>query len=400
MCTASERHPAPLEAAAFESAVVETLRSIVGGDGRPVALHEPLFRGREWQYVKECLDTGWVSTAGSFVERFESELAAYSGARYVVAVVNGTAALQVALQLVGVGSGEEVLVPALSFVATANAVAHCGAVPHFVDAEERTLGLDPAALARHLAAVTEIRSGTCVNVRTGRPIRVLVPMHTFGHPADLAGLQQVADDFHLVIVEDAAESLGSLYRGRHTGTFGATAALSFNGNKTITTGGGGAILTNDEQLAREARHVTTTARLADPWHIAHDRVAYNYRLPNLNAALGCAQLEQLPAFVEGQRRLFRRYREAFAKVPGVQIFAEPNDCRSNYWLQTLLLDSDRVSNREAVLAATNQAGLATRPVWTLLNRLPMYQNCPRSSLTVAEALEARIINLPSGAGHA
>ena len=362
------------------------------------ALHEPRFAGNEWRYVKECIDTGWVSSAGKFVDRFEQELAAYTGAAHAIAVANGTAALHVALQLAGVKSGDEVLVPALTFAATASAVAFCGATPHFVDSEERTLGLDAAALRRHLETIADSSGGACVDRRTGRPIRAVVPMHTFGHPVAIDEVLAVARDFDLAVVEDAAESLGSLYRERHTGTFGPFGTLSFNGNKTITTGGGGAILTDDADLAKRAKHLTTTAKVPHRWEYFHDEVGYNYRLPNLNAALGCAQLEQLPGFIESKRRLYGRYAAAFVSLSGARLFSEPEHCRSNYWLQTLLLDEGAAAERDAVLATTNDAGFMTRPAWTLLDRLPMYRRCPKASLPVAESLARRIVNLPSSPG--
>jgi aminotransferase in exopolysaccharide biosynthesis len=362
-----------------------------------VALHEPRFAGNEWTYLKECLDSTYVSSVGKFVDRFEAELAAYTGAKHAVAVVNGTAALHVALRLAGVRHDDEVLVPALTFVATATAVAYCGATPHFADSEERTLGLGPQALRDYLQAAAEIRGGQCVNRATGRVIRALVPMHTFGHPVDIEAMLAVARDFRLALVEDAAESLGSTVHGRHTGTFGLMGTLSFNGNKTITTGGGGAILTNDAELAKRAKHLTTTAKLLHRWNYEHDEIGYNYRLPNINAALGCAQLEQLPGFLEAKRRLFERYRAAFDEVPLSHIVAEPEGCRSNYWLQTLLLDVSAASQRDVVLAATNDVGLMTRPAWTLMHRLTPYRACPRMELAVAESLERRLINLPGSA---
>lgn len=382
-----------IETSTLPQQVVGALRTVVGPG--PVALHEPHFGGNEWAYVKECLDTSFVSSVGKFVDRFEAELAAYTGVKRAVAVVNGTAALQVALRLAGVRVGDEVIVPALTFVATAAAVAHCGAVPHFADSEERTLGLDPEALRDYLSRATEVRAGVCVNRATGRVIRALVPMNTFGHPMDIEGALSVARDFRLALVEDAAESLGSTIDGRHAGTFGLMSTLSFNGNKTITTGGGGAILTNDAALASRAKHLTTTAKVPHRWAFGHDEVGYNYRLPNINAALGCAQLEQLPGFIARKRALFERYRAAFANVPHVRIFLEPEGCRSNYWLQTLLLDVRMEGQRDAILAATNDVGLMTRPAWTLMHLLAPYADCPRMELSVAESLERRIINIPS-----
>jgi aminotransferase in exopolysaccharide biosynthesis len=363
----------------------------------PVALHEPRFAGNEWLYVKECLDSTFVSSVGKFVDRFEADLAAFTGARFAVAVVNGTAALHVALRLAGVLPGDEVLTPALTFVATTTAVTYCAAVPHFVDCEERTFGVDPRALREYLQSIAELRDGKCVNRRTGRVIRALVPMHAFGHPLDIEGVLSVARDFHLSVVEDAAESLGSLVRGRHTGTFGLIGTLSFNGNKTVTTGGGGALLVNDPELARRAKHLTTTAKTPHRWEYRHDEIGYNYRLPNINAALGCAQIEQLEGFLAAKRQLFIRYQAEFAHLPEVRIVAEPAGCRSNYWLQTLLLAATAADLRDSILAATNDAGLMTRPAWTLMHRLTPYSACPRMSLPVAESVERRLINLPSSA---
>jgi len=373
--------------------VVNAIRSVVG-EGN-VALHEPRFAGNEWAYLKDCLDSTFVSSVGRYVDRFEADLATYTGARHAVAVVNGTAALHVALQLAGVQEGDEVLIPALTFVATANAVAYCGAIPHFVDSEERTLGLDPQALRAYLRATAEMRGGHCVNRATGRVIRAVVPMHTFGHPVDMDGVLALARDFHLEVIEDATESLGSTIHGKHAGTFGRMGVLSFNGNKVITTGGGGAILTDDPELARHAKHLTTTAKLPHRWAYVHDEIGYNYRLPNINAALGCAQLEQLPDFLSIKRKLYERYRAVFEGLPQVRLFAEPEGSRSNYWLQTLVLKESDAGLRDELLEATNDAGLMTRPVWELMNRLPAYQSCPRMPLPVSESLEKRIINIPS-----
>jgi perosamine synthetase len=375
--------------------IVAAIRAVVGE--QTAALHEPYFGGNEWRYLKDCLDSTFVSSVGAYVNRFEDLLAAYTGARYAIATVNGTAALHVALQLAGVQRNDEVLVPALTFVATTNAIAYCGAVPHFVESEERTLGLDAAALREYLSSVAERHNGVSVNRHTGRVLRAVVPMHTFGHPTDVETLAAVGRDFGIVMVEDAAESLGSRRHGKHTGTFGTLGTLSFNGNKTITTGGGGAILTEDTDLARRAKHLTTTARVTHRWEYRHDEVGYNYRLPNLNAALGCAQLEQLPALLAAKRRLHERYAISFAAVRDVRLFGEPEGCSSNYWLQTLLLNRSVESERDSVLAATNDSGIMTRPVWVLNHRLPAYAGAPRMPLTVAESLERRIINIPSSA---
>ncbi len=375
------------------AAIVERLHAVIGN--KPAALHEPEFAGNEWAYVKECLDTGWVSTAGRFVERFEGMLTEFTGARHAIATVNGTAALHAALMIAGVVAGDEVMVPALTFVATANAVAHAGGVPHFAEVERATLGLDAQRLRRRLERVAERRDGGIVNTETGRPIRAVVCMHTFGHPSDLPDLLEVCADFGLPLIEDAAESLGSYYGERHTGTFGRLGVLSFNGNKTVTTGGGGAILTDDDDLARTARHLTTTAKLPHAWAFDHDRVGYNYRLPNINAALGCAQLEQLPGFIDRKRRLAQAYDQAFAGLEGVCVIHEPAGCRSNFWLNALLLDDDDESLRDAVLAACQAAGIGARPAWTPMHRLPMYRSAPRDDLSLTESLCRRLINLPS-----
>lgn len=375
------------------SQTVAAVRSVVGA--APVALHVPRFAGREWEYIKECLDSTFVSSVGKFVDRFEAELATYTGAKHAVAVVNGTAALHVALRLAGIQAQDEVLVPALTFIATANAISYCNAVPHFVESEERCLGIDPVALRSYLGTHSEQRNGLCINKGSGRVIRAIVPMHTFGHPSRLDELLAVAHDFNLVMVEDAAESLGSYYHGRHTGTFGLLGTLSFNGNKTITTGGGGAILTNDSALAEHAKHLTTTAKLPHAWHYVHDEVGYNYRLPNLNAALGCAQLEQLPLFIQAKRKLFERYRKAFASVRGVDLQAEPENCSSNYWLQTVVLDRDNAGQHDALLEALNAAGYMSRPAWTLMHKLAPYTACPSMALPVAKSLAGRLVNIPS-----
>lgn len=392
--TVPARSDASAAPAALPALILERIASVVGPG--PVALHEPLFAGNEWAYVKECIDSSFVSSVGPFVDRFEADLSTLTGA-HAVAVVNGTAALHVALQLAGVRPGDEVLVPALTFVATANAVTYCGAIPHFVDCDEERLGLDPAALVAHLSRIATPRAGGCVNRETGRVIRAVVPMHAFGHPVDLDALLALASDFGIAVVEDAAESLGSSYRGRHTGTFGRLGTLSFNGNKTITTGGGGAILTTDPELASRAKHLTTTAKVPHRWEYRHDMVGYNYRMPNINAALGCAQLEQFPGLLAAKRELHERYRLAFAGVEGVRLISEPDHCRSNFWLQTIVLDRPLAGERDAILAATNDAGITTRPMWTLMHRLPAFVDCPRMSLEVAESLEARALNLPSSA---
>lgn len=379
------------------SLILNILKSVIGQGNNFVSLHEPAFAGNEWSYIKECLDTGWVSSVGSYVDRFEAMLAEFTGVKKAIAVVNGTAALHICLKLAGVEAGDEVLLPTLTFVATPNAVVYCGAIPHFVDCEETTLGLNSNKLANYLSVISEIRGNECFNRETGRRIKSVVPMHTYGHPVDLDSLVDVCERFKLVLIEDAAESLGSYYKGKHTGQWGKLSALSFNGNKVITTGGGGAILTNDEQLGALAKHITTTAKLPHTWEFYHDMIGYNYRMPNINAALGCAQIEQLPYFLQCKRKLAEKYRQALADTDGVRFFTEPETARSNYWLNTLLLDAPHSDKRDELLKLTNDSGIMTRPTWTLMHKLSMFNNCPQMDLSIAEDLERRLINIPSSA---
>lgn len=378
--------------------IIKTVKSVIRQEKEgPIALHEPCFKGNEWQYVKDCIDSTWVSYVGKYVDSFEEMIADFTGLKKAVAVVNGTAALQIALQLSGVKLGDEVLVPTLTFVATANAVVHCGAIPHFVDSEEKTLGIDPHALKDYLNKTCKVNTHECVNKNTGRRIKAIIPMHTFGHPVDLDPLMDVSREYKLEVIEDAAESLGSFYKGKHTGNWGKLAILSFNGNKTITTGGGGAIITNDENLAKLAKHITTTAKLPHQWEYRHDQTGYNYRLPNINAAIGCAQMEQLPELLEKKRNLAVRYSQAFKDVDGVRFFNEPPDAKSNYWLNVLLLNGADIDQRNIFLEKTNNAGIMTRPVWTLLNKLDMFKDCPCMDNACANNLELRLINIPSSA---
>jgi perosamine synthetase len=383
-------------------ALLQAIQQVVGPSQpeQPIALHEPDFRGTEaWAYVKDCLDTGWVSTAGRWVSRFEQELASATGAAHAVAVTNGTVALRLALHLVGVGPGDEVLLPPLSFVATANAAAHLGAVPHFVDVEPSTLAMDPAALAARLDLLAEHRDGQLVNRQTGGRLAAVLPVHVFGHPADGVELRRVADAWGLPLVEDAAEALGSWRGDTHCGMFGAVGTLSFNGNKLITTGGGGALITNDAELAKRARHVSTTAKLPHPWAFEHDAVGWNDRLPNLNAALGVAQLEDLDRRLQAKRRLAERYADALSSLESVELVSEPEHCRSNHWLVTLRFTAadprEAERQRLELLEAAHATGLLLRPVWRLLHELPMYAATPRAELTVADDEALRLVNLPS-----
>ena len=352
--------------------IIKALKSVAPAENGFIGLHEPCFAGNEWTYVKDCIDTTWVSSVGKYVDRFESMLADFTGVEKAVAVVNGTAALHIALKLAGVEPGDEVFVPVLTFVATANAVTYCGAIPHFVDSEERTLGIDPYKLKDYIKDLSKVNSDGCINKFSGRRIKAVIPMHTFGHPVDLDPILELCRQFKLEMIEDAAESLGSYYKGKHTGNWGRLAVLSFNGNKTITTGGGGAILTNSESLGKHAKHLTTTAKIAHPWEYRHDQVGYNYRLPNINAALGCAQLEQVETFLRQKRNLANRYETAFRDIKGIRFFKEPEFARSNYWLNALLLDEALLEQRDHLIDLTNRNGIMTRPAWTLMHKLPMY----------------------------
>jgi aminotransferase in exopolysaccharide biosynthesis len=359
-----------------------------------VALHAPVFAGNESRYVQETIDSTFVSSVGAFVDRFEHDIASYTGSAGAVATVNGTAALHIALKLAGVRCGELVITQALTFVATCNAISYCGAQPVLLDVDKHTLGLSPKAMSDWLTSEAyRDNEGLCRHQATEKIIRACVPMHTFGHPADLAGLQRVCHAWGIALVEDAAESLGSFYQGQHTGTFGELAAVSFNGNKIMTTGGGGMILCQNLAQAKEAKHITTTAKVPHPFEYVHDQLGYNYRLPNINAALGCAQLEQLTHFLAQKRALAVSY-AAFFSASELTFVTEPEGCQSNYWLQAVIC-ADR-SMRDDLLTQTNGAGVMTRPIWQLMHRLPMYESCLRDDLTQAQWLESRVVNLPSG----
>lgn len=357
-----------------------------------IPLHAPLFSGNELNYVNETIDSTFVSSVGPFVDRFEQDMAAYTGSPRAVATVNGTAALHIALKLAGIQPGELVITQPLTFVATCNAIAYCNAEPLFIDVDRHTLGLSPTALEAWLTENARLDAdGLCRTKDGDRIIRACVPMHTFGHPVELDALIAICSQWHLVMVEDAAESLGSIYKGRHTGTFGQLGTLSFNGNKIITTGGGGMILSGEE-LGAHAKHLTTTAKMPHPYEYVHDEIGYNYRLPNINAALGCAQLEQLASFIAIKRELAARYAEHF-KGGDLQFFTEPEECRSNYWLNAVICES--LEQRDALLKATNDSGVMTRPIWALMNQLPIYAKCRKGCLANSEWLEARVVNLPS-----
>ena len=357
-----------------------------------IPLHEPRFSGREKEYVMDAIDSTFVSSVGAYVDQFEKMICDYTGAGFAIATVNGTAALHMALLIVGVQREEEVICQPLSFIATANAIKYCGAKPIFLDVNRTSLSLSPKALANFLEKNSQQKNGHCYNRKTNKLIRACVPMHTFGHPGNIEEIAATCQRFNLKLIEDAAESLGSTYKGKQTGTFGDLGIFSFNGNKTITCGGGGIIITDDEKLAIKAKHLTTTAKIPHPYEYNHDEVGYNYRLPNLNAALACAQMEQLDLFIKKKRQLAERYADFFNTQ--TQIFiTEPEQTRSNYWLNSLLTVNR--NERDQFLKATNDAGIMTRPVWNLLNTQPMYKSCQTDELTNARWLVDRLVNIPS-----
>lgn len=358
-----------------------------------VPLHAPCFIGNEKKYLAECVDTTFVSSVGQFVDRFEEKMAQYTGAARAVTCVNGTNALHLALLLVGVARGDEVLTQALTFIATCNAIRYIDAHPVFLDVDQSTMGLSPDAMRDWLFRNAEMKDSQCFNKNTQRRIKACVPMHTFGHPARIDEIAAVCEEYHIELVEDAAESLGSLYKGQHTGLFGRVGVISFNGNKTITTGGGGMLLLNNEELGAQAKHLTTQAKVPHRWEFIHDRIGYNYRMPNINAALGCAQLEHLEEFVLNKRETAEKYHAFFATIDDMDYFLEPENCRSNYWLNTILL-KDRQAQQD-FLQYTNDHGIMTRPAWQLMNRLEMFKGCETDGLKHTQWLEERIVNIPS-----
>jgi len=357
-----------------------------------IPLHAPLFAGNEKAYLNQVIDSTYVSSVGEFVDRFERQIAAFTGVNHAIATVNGTAALHVALLLAGVKAGEEVITQSLTFVATCNAIQYCGAEPVFIDVDRASLGLSPLALATFLHEYAEVRDGLTWNKKTGKRIAACLPMHTFGHPVDMVKLIQVCEQYQIPVVEDAAEALGSLQKKKHCGSYGRLGVLSFNGNKIITTGGGGMILTDDPELAKQAKHLTTTAKLPHPWLFDHDQVGFNYRMPNLNAALGVAQLENLPSFVSKKRQLAHRYID-WCQHNDWHCITEPKKTISNYWLNAVVMDND--FSRDVFLQATNEQGVMTRPIWQPMHRLSMYKHCQRDELINTEWLAERVVNVPS-----
>ena len=363
------------------------------GNADFVPLSVPKFIGNEKKYLDDCIDTTFVSSVGQYVDRFEKDMAAYTGAKRAVVCVSGTNALHMAMMLAGVECDDEVLTQALTFIATCNAISYTGAHPVFIDVDRSTMGLSPDAVKAWLAKNAEIRNGQCYDKNTGRRVKACVPMHTFGHPVRIEELAAICAEWHIELVEDAAESIGSKYKGVHTGLFGKVGALSFNGNKTITTGGGGMLLFMDEELGALAKHLTTQAKVPHRWEFKHDHIGYNYRMPNINAALGCAQLEHLDEFIADKRETAKEYSEYFSRVDGIEFFTEPENCFSNYWLNVVILpDHDK---QIEFLQETNDNGVITRPIWELMNRLPMFENCQHDGLKNTIWFADRVVNIPS-----
>jgi perosamine synthetase len=357
-----------------------------------IPLHEPRFIGNEKKYLNDCIDSTFVSSVGKYVDTFEKEFALKVGSKYAIATVNGTAALHISLLLADVKKDDEVITQSLTFIATCNAINYIGAKPVFVDVDLDTMGLSPDSLHSFLRANCEINKNQCINKITGKIIKACVPMHTFGHPCRIEEIKEICDKWNIALVEDAAESLGSYYKNKHTGTFGKVGAFSFNGNKIITSGGGGVIVTDDESLAKRAKHITTTAKIPHPYEYVHDEIGYNYRLPNINAALLVAQLEQLDKFLVSKRDLATKYKDFFSNE-NISFFEEPKDSTSNYWLQVVLLND--VNQRNEFLDFTNKNGVMTRPIWKLMNELEMFKDSQSTELKNAKYLEERVVNIPS-----
>ena len=375
--------------------IVRLIRELYGQNKAFIPLHAPVFLGNEKKYLKECIDSTFVSYVGKYVTQFEDQIAKFTGAKYAVAMVNGTTALQVALQLAGVKRGDEVVTQALTFVASANAITHAGGIPVFVDVEEDTLGMSPDALRTWLESNSEMDRKTkrCMNKNTGKVISAIVPMHTFGHPCRIEEIVKVAAEFGILVVEDAAESLGSYYKGKHTGTFGLLGIISFNGNKTITTGGGGMLITDNEQMAIRAKHITTTAKVPHPWEFVHDEIGHNFRMTNVNAAIGVGQMEKIDVYLENKRETAEAY-ATFCQEQGIDFVPGLTESKTNNWLNAIILE-DR-SMRDDFLTYTNGHGVMTRPIWNLINKLEMYKNCQHDGLKNSQWLEDRVVNIPSG----
>lgn len=358
-----------------------------------IPLHEPRFIGNEKKYLNECIDSTFVSSVGKFVDEFEEMVARFSGAKYAVATSNGTSALHIGLKLVGVDGSCEVITQPLTFIATVNAISYCNAKPIFVDVDKETLGLSPSKLKEFLEEFTILNeNGECINKSTNKIIKACIPMHTFGHPCKIDEIVEICDSYNIAVVEDAAESLGSYYKGKHTGSFGKVGVFSFNGNKIITTGGGGMLVTDDEQLAKKAKHITTTSKVPHPYEYIHDEIGYNYRLTNLAAALGVAQMENIQLFIDKQRYLAKKY-EVFFKDTNIEFIKEPKDSKSNYWLNSVILKDEKTRNE--FLKYTNDNGIMARPIWRLMNKLDMFKDVQTGNLDNSKWIEDRVVSISS-----
>ncbi|HWZ21750.1 MAG TPA: LegC family aminotransferase [Cytophagaceae bacterium] len=371
--------------------VVDFIREINHGRAN-IPLHEPKFAGNEKKYLNDCIDSGFVSSVGEYVTKFEIELANYTGAKRAVVIVNGTEALHLALVVLSIGLGDEVITQPLTFIATVNAITYSGATPVFVDVDKTTMGMSPSSLHKFLIDNSEMKNGKCYNKTTGRQIKACIPMHTFGHPSRIDEIAEICNIYKIALIEDAAESIGSKYKGISTGRFGVMGTLSFNGNKIITSGGGGAILTDNEELADKAKHLSTQAKIPHTWEYNHDHIGFNFRMPNINAALGLAQLENIDNFISDKRKLALIYK-TFFEEKGIEFFEEPTDAFSNYWLNAIIL-KDR-NERDSFLKYTNENGIMTRPIWNLINKTTMFASNQCTSLLNAEWLEDKVVNIPS-----
>jgi aminotransferase in exopolysaccharide biosynthesis len=372
--------------------IIEFIQKLYSNSS-PVLLHAPKFLGNEKKYLNDCIDTTFVSYVGKYVTDFENHIKNVTGSRNAIAIVNGTCAIQIALIAAGVKLGEEVITQSLTFAATAAAIKHAGAEPVFVDVDKETLGLSPESLKEYLEKYAEIRSGTTYSKVTGQKIAAVIPMHTFGHPVRLDEIIKIAQKYNLIVIEDSAESIGSYYNKKHTGTFGRAGIFSFNGNKTVTTGGGGMLISDDDQLAERVRYITTTAKRPHKWDFFHDEVGYNLRMPNINAAVGCAQMEYLNTILEKKRDTTEKYRKYFKNI-GIPFVDEPENCKSNFWLNAIILKNREV--RDCFLEFSNSNNVQTRPVWTLMTKLPPYQKCHHGPVPNSQWLEDRLVNIPSG----
>ena len=370
---------------------INFIRSIYGKE-KFIPLHEPKFIGNEKKYLNECIDSTFVSSVGKFVDHFEQQITKFTGAKYAVATSSGTSALHVSLKLAGVDNESEVLTQSLTFVATCNAINYCNAKPIFIDVDRDTMGFSPTAMRFFLEKNATIKNKRCINNKTNKVIKACLPMHSYGFPCKIDEIKEICDEYHIFLIEDAAESIGSFYKDTHTGTFGQLGTISFNGNKIITAGGGGCIITNDQDLAKKAKHLTTTAKVPHKWDFNHDVIGYNYRMPNLNAALLVAQLEKLNDFIINKRSLALKY-QAFFKSIDYDFFEEPINSKSNYWLNCLILENKL--KRDKFLEETNSSGIMTRPIWILMNKLPMFKDSQRGSLENTNWLEEHVVNLPS-----